>query len=131
LEQPPWRHAGRIHHDDFGIGRKFVERMADGHHQCDRRDNQDQVRNDEAGDTDKDQYGLTAVGHQVDVAQGLGDPDDGRQADQHQQERAKRGAENVNANRTHPPAPSPVAQPCGAPDPRPERHVLEGGPTPR
>jgi hypothetical protein len=98
--------------------------MTDRHDQRDRRNDQDQVRDDKAGNADEDENRLAAIGHQVDVAQRLGDPDDRRQADEHQKERTERGAENINANRPHPPAPSPVAQPRGAPDPRPAQRFL-------
>ena len=35
-KQPKWRKSGSIHHDDFRIGRKLVERMRDRDHQSDR-----------------------------------------------------------------------------------------------
>ena len=107
-EQQPRRHAGRIHHDDFGIGRHFVEYMRDRNQQRDRRDHQHEQRNDQAGDADEHQDGLTLVGHQVDVAQRLRDPDYGGQADEHDRERTERRTENISADRPHPRRRSPV-----------------------
>ena len=57
-----------------------------------------QLRDDQAGDAEEHQDGLALAGHQVDVAQRLGEPDRGRQADQHQQERPKGGAKNIPAD---------------------------------
>ena len=94
-KQPPRRHAGAVHHDDFGIGGELVQDVGDRDHQRDRRDHQDQMRDDQAGDAEERQDGLALAGHQVDVAQRLGQPDDRRQADQHQQERPESGAKNV------------------------------------
>ncbi len=42
------------------------------------------------------------LGHDVDVTQCLGDPDHRGQADQHDQERTQRGAEDVSVDRPHP-----------------------------
>ena len=67
-------------------------------HQRDRRDHQDEVRDDQAGDADEHQDGLALAGHQVDVAQRLRHPDRARQADEHQQKRPKRGAKDVAAD---------------------------------
>ena len=79
----------------------------------DRRDHEHEEGNDQAGDAEKDEDRLTAVGHQVDVAQRLRDPDHCRQTDKHQQERTERGAKNILADRPHRPAPSPVFAPPG------------------
>ena len=65
----------RVHHDDFGIGGKLVEDVGHRDHQRDRRDHHHQLRDDQAGDADEHQDGLALAGHQVDVAQRLGDPD--------------------------------------------------------
>jgi hypothetical protein len=115
-EDAPRRHAGRVHHDDFRIGVEPVERMADRDHQRDRRDDQHQHRDQQAGDADEHQHGLALVGHQVDLAQRVRQPDDRRQADTNQQERAERGAENVSVERTHVPAGPPVPRDATSPD---------------
>ena len=73
--------------------------MHDRDHQRDRRDHEHQHRNDQAGDAEKDQHGLAAAGHQVDVAQGLGDPDHRSQAEQDDRKGAEGGAEDVAADR--------------------------------
>ena len=100
-EQPERREAGRIHHDDFGIGRELVEGVRDRDHQRDRRDDQDQRRNHQAGDAEKGQDGLALAGHQVDAAQRLRNPDHARQADQHQRKRRQRRAKNILVDRPH------------------------------
>src|SRR5207244_10484997 len=71
-EQDPRRHAGRVHHDEFGVVAEFVEHVGDRDHQRDRRDDQDQEGNDQAGDADEDEDALALIGHQGDVAQRLG-----------------------------------------------------------
>ena len=120
-EQRPGRHAGGIHHDQFRIVRQPSDRMHHRDHQRDRCDHEHQHRNDQAGDAEKDQHGLTAAGHQVDVAQRLRDPDDRSQTEQHDQERTKSGAEDVAADRAHhlrrPPA---GRQKTKVPRPRPK-----------
>ena len=115
-EDAPRRHAGRVHHDDFRIGIEPVERVADRNHQRDRRDDQHQHRDQQAGDADEHQHGLALVGHQVDLAQRVRQPDDRGQADANQQERAERGAENVSVERTHMPAGPPVPRDAASPD---------------
>ena len=92
------RMPGAVHHDDFGIAGKLVQDVRHRDDQRDRRDHHDQLRDDQAGDADERQDGLALAGHQVDVAQRLGEPDGARQADEHQQERPKRGAKNVPAD---------------------------------
>ena len=86
-EQPERREAGGVHHDDFGIGRELVQRVRDRDHQRDRRDDQDQRRNDQAGDAEEGQDGLTLARHQVDAAQRLGNPDHAGEADQDHRKR--------------------------------------------
>ena len=61
-----------------------------------------QQRNDQAGDADEDQDALALVGHQVDVAQRLRDPHQRGHADENDQERTERGAENIPADGPHP-----------------------------
>ena len=131
-EQQPRRHAGRVHHDDFGIGRQLVEHMRDRDQQRDRRDHQDQQRNDQAGDADEHQDGLTLVGHQVDVAQRLRDPDHGGQADQHDQERTERRAENISADGPHPRRrpPVPACTKPARPAPHRTQCAISVNPTP-
>ena len=108
-EQDPRRHAGRVHHDDFAVGGHFVEHVGDRDQQRDRRDHQDEQRNDQAGDADEDQDGLTLAGHQVDVVQRLRDPDHRGQADQYDDKRTKRRAEDISADRPHPTRRPPIA----------------------
>ena len=86
-KQPKRREARGVHNDDFGIGRELVQRVRDRDHQRDRRDDQDQRWNDEAGDAKKRQDGLTLARHQVDAAQRLGNPDHTGEADQDQRKR--------------------------------------------
>ena len=100
-EQPERREAGGVHHDDFGIGRELVQRVRDRDHQRDRRDDQHQRRNDQAGDAEEGQDGLTLARHQVDAAQRLRNPDHARQADQDQRKRRQRRAENILVDRPH------------------------------
>ena len=94
-------HAGGIHNDDFGIVGHLVEHVRDRNQQRDRGDHKNEQRYDQAGDPDENQNGLALVGHDVDVAQCLRDPDHRGQTDQHDQERTQRGAENISANRPH------------------------------
>ena len=100
-EQPERREAGGIHHDDFGIGRELVQRVRDRDHQRDRRDDQHQRRNHQAGDAEKGNDGLALARHQVDAAQRLRNPDHAGEADQDQRKRRKRRAENVLVDRPH------------------------------
>ena len=62
----------------------------------------DQQGYDQAGDPDEDKDRLPLAGHDVDVAQRLRYPDHGGQADQHDQERTQRGAQNVFVDGPHP-----------------------------
>ena len=94
-EQHLRRHAGRIHHDQFGIVAELVQHVGDGDHQRDRRDDHEEQRNDQAGDADEDQDALTLIGHQVDVAQRLSDPHERGHAGANQQERTKSDAKNI------------------------------------
>ena len=121
-EQPPRRHAGGIHDDDLGIGRKLVEHVGDRDHQRDRRDHQDELRDHQPGDADEHQDRLALAGHQVDIAQRLGDPDDRRQADEDQQERAERMAKYVAVDRPHRPL-LPRAPASTAGNPNPQNHA--------
>ena len=100
-EQPERREAGGIHHDDFGIGRELVQGVRDRDHQRDRRDDQHQRRNHQAGDAEKGQDGLALARHQVDAAQRLRNPDHAGQADQNQRKRRERRAENIPVDRPH------------------------------
>ncbi len=51
------------------------------------------------------------------------------QADQHQQERTKRGAKDIAADRPHPPASSPFGRTTQtSPGPIPRRPLAKGGP---
>ena len=100
-QQPPRRHAGRIHHDDLRIGSKLVEDVRRRHDQRDRRQHHDQKRDDHAGDADEDQHGLALTGDQVEVAHRLREPDHDGQADEDDQERAHRGAKHIAADRPH------------------------------
>ncbi len=61
--------------------------MSDRDQQRDRRDHEHQKRNNQCSDANEDQNGLALVRHDVDIAQGLCDPDDCGQTDQHDQER--------------------------------------------
>src|SRR4029078_13701529 len=70
-------------------------------HQCDRRDDQHQGRNDQAGDAEKGPDGLALTGHQIDAAQRLRNPDHARQADQDQRKRRERRAEDILVDRPH------------------------------
>ena len=119
------RNACRVHHDDLGVGAQLVEHVRDRDQQRDRRDHQDQQRNDQTGDADEHQDRLTLGGHDVEVAQCLGDPDHGGEADQHDEKGAEGRAENVSANRSHPRrVPRPGDQPACHPAPPPDmRHV--------
>ena len=98
FQQAPGAHARAVHHDDFGIGGKLVKDVGHRDDQRHRRDHHDQLRDDKAGDADERQDGLALAGHQVDVAQRLGQPDGTRQTDEHQQERPKCGAKNIPAD---------------------------------
>src|SRR6185369_12375208 len=60
-----------------------------------------QRRNDEAGDPEERDDGLTLARHQVDAAQRLRNPDHARQADQDQRKRRKRRAEDILVDRPH------------------------------
>src|SRR6266404_7371331 len=75
--------------------------MGDRDHQCDRRDDQHQRRNDQAGDAEKSYDRLTLAGHQVYAAQRLRNPDHPRQADQNQRKRRQRRAKNILVDRPH------------------------------
>jgi hypothetical protein len=101
------RNGRKMRHGDR-IGIEPVERVTDRNDQRDRRDDQHQHRNQQARDADEHQHGLALVGHQVDLAQRVRQPDERGQADTNQQERAERGAENVSVERTHMPAGPPV-----------------------
>src|SRR4029079_2036870 len=114
-EQPEWREAGGVHHNDFGIGGELVQRVRDRDHQRDRRDDQDQRRNHQAGDAEKGDDGLTLARHQVDAAQRLRNPDHAGEADQDQRKRRERRLEDVSVDRPHRYRTFP---PC-APEPRP------------
>src|SRR5262249_10332621 len=83
--------------------------VRDRNHQRDRRDNQNEQRNDEAGDPDEDENALALIRHQVDVAQGLRDPHERGNAGANQQERTERGAENIPADGPHAICASPLA----------------------
>ena len=109
-EDAPRRHAGRVHHDDFRIRIEPVERVADRNNEGERRDHQHQHGNQQAGDADEGQNGLTLARHQVDFAQRVRQPDDCREADQDQQERAKGRAKNVAVKRAHLPAVNPESR---------------------
>ena len=75
--------------------------MRDRDHQRDRRDDQDQRRNHQAGDAEEGEDGLTLARHQVDAAQRLRNPDHACQADQDQRKRRQRRAENIPVDRPH------------------------------
>jgi hypothetical protein len=70
--------------------------------QRNRRDQEDQHRNEKAGDTYEDQNRLSLARHDVDIAERLRDPDDRSQTDQYDQERTQRGAKNISTDRPHP-----------------------------
>ena len=105
----PRRHAGRVHHDQFGIVAELVEHVGDRDHQRDRRDDQQQQRNDQTGDADEDEDALALIGHQVDVAQRLRDPHQRGHAGANHQERTERGAKDITPDRPHTPYASPLA----------------------
>ena len=94
-EQLPGLHAGGVHDDDFGVGRKLVQHIGDRHDQGDRRDDENEIGDGKPGQPDEDQHGLSLAGHHVDAAQRLRDPDDRGQRDQHKDERRKRLTENI------------------------------------
>src|SRR5262249_12687668 len=90
-------------------------------HQGDRRDDQHEQRNDEAGDADEDEDALALIRHQVDVAHRLRDPHQRGHAGANHQERTKRGAKNIAADGPHPIYASPLAanrRCAGPPDAR-------------
>src|SRR5262245_933401 len=98
-----------IHHDKLGIIAELVENVRDRNHQRDRRDDQNEQRNDEAGNADEDENALALIRHQVDVAQGLRDPHERGHAGANHQERTERGAENIPADGPHAICASPLA----------------------
>ena len=113
--------------------RQLVEHVRGRDHQRDRRDHQDEQRNDQPGDADEDQDGLALAGHQVDVAQRLGDPDHRGQADQHD-----RNAPNVVRKMYRPIDPIRARRPpfrqyrrTARPLPAPDAQRLSLDPTPR
>jgi hypothetical protein len=116
-EDEPGTHAGRIHHDQLGIVAELVQHVGDRDHQRDRGDDHDEQRNDQAGDADEHQDRLALIGHQIDVAQRLGDPHERRDAHENHQKRPERGAENVTPDRPHSRAQSPRSR-LGRPDVR-------------
>src|ERR1700704_5839703 len=75
--------------------------MGDRDHQRDRRDDQHQRRNHQAGDAEKGDDGLALAGHQVDAAQCLRNPDHPCQADQNQCKRRERRAKDILVDRPH------------------------------
>ena len=83
------------------VGRELVQGVRDRDHQRDRRDDQHQRRNDQAGDAEKGEDGLTLAGHQVDAAQRLRNPDHPCQADQNQRKRRERRAKDIPVDRPH------------------------------
>ncbi len=83
------------------VGRELVEGVRDRDHQGDRRDDQHESGNHQAGDAEKGDDGLTLAGHQVDATQRLRNPDHPRQADQDQRKRRERRAKNVLVDRPH------------------------------
>ncbi len=74
-KKPVRRQAGRVHDDDFGVGRKPVEGMHHRDQQRDRRNDHRQQRDRQTGNAKKYQNRLTLPGHQINTAQRLGDPD--------------------------------------------------------
>ncbi len=100
-EQPERRKAGGVHHDDLGIGGELVEGVGNRDHQRDRRDDQHQRGNHQAGDAEKGHDGLALARHQVDAAQRLRNPDHARQADQDHRKRPKRRAKDIFVDRPH------------------------------
>ena len=130
-EQPEWRKAGGVHHDDFGVGSELVQRVRDRDHQRDRRDDQHQRRNHQAGDAEKGDDGLALARHQVDAAQRLRNPDHAGEADQDQRKRRERRAENVPVDRPHryPHGPTLHAPRAASDQPLFEGSPLVGPPT--
>ena len=98
-EQPPRRHAGRVHHHELGVPVELVDCVDDRDHEGDRSDDLRQDRNEQPGNAEKYQDGLSLVRDQIDLAQRMRDPDDPRQADEDQQECTEGGAENVAIDR--------------------------------
>ena len=62
-EYAPWRHARRVHNHDFRVRIQPVERVADCDHKRQWRNRQNQHRNQEAGDANERQDGLTLIRH--------------------------------------------------------------------
>ncbi len=123
-EQPERRQAGRVHHDNLGVGGELVEGMRNRDHQRDRRDDQHQRRNDQAGDAQKSNDRLTLAGHEIDAAQRLRNPDHPGQADQNHRKRRQRRAENIPVDRPHRDRdPTPANRNCSS-RPNPEFGIL-------
>src|SRR5262249_8506942 len=95
LEDPPWRHSGGVHDDEFGIGTELVEGKADRNHERDRRDQQYQQGDDQAGGAYEDEDGLSTIGDQVDIAQSLRHPHQHGDAGENDQEGTQGGAKDV------------------------------------
>ncbi len=104
--------------------------MRDRNHQRDRRDDEDEQWNDEAGDPDEDEDALALIRHQVDVAQGLRDPHERGHAGANHQERTERGAENITADGPHRFARPRSRRTLGAPGPLCPRQRTDAIPRP-
>src|SRR6476661_5443101 len=100
-EEQPREHAGGVHDDDFGIAGELVEYVSDRKHECHGGDHQYQLRDDKTRDRNERQDRLALTGHDVDVAQGVADPDDGGQARKYDAERSERRAKDIASNGSH------------------------------
>jgi hypothetical protein len=76
------RHAAGTHDDQLGIAVQLVQGIEGGEEQGDRSDDVDQGGQGQTRHREEDQKGLTLACQQVELAQGLRDPDHARQSDE-------------------------------------------------
>ncbi len=93
--QPARRQSSRAQHHKLAVSVHLVERVENRGKKRDGRDNHHERRDCEPGDAQKQQQCLPLAGHQIDLAQRLGDPDDGCQNDKAGRESRKSVPENV------------------------------------
>jgi len=100
-KKPRRRHPGGAYHDELGITVKLVERVKDRNEQRDRRDHGQERRQGERRHGEEHHERLALAGEKIELAQGLGYPDDRRQPDKAGEKGASCDPEDVALDQAH------------------------------
>ena len=95
------REAGRVHHDEFAVGIEPVQRVENRDEQRERRDDHHEGRHAQHGHFQEKQNRLALAGDEVELAQGLRDPDDPGQREETGEKRHRRNPQDVSLDHAH------------------------------